>query len=423
MRGWRWVVSVLLTTAAAGAAGAHGQSTEGADRLYGRVSTAGGRVYEGFLRWDKNEGGWSDLLNGSRETAWENRRDAERLDDRGDRGRERGRLEIFGVRISWDRRDDDVPPSSTSGIRFGHLRSLVVSGDDRAYLTLKSGGEVEFEGGSTDIGDGFRGLVVEDPDHGEVSLRWRDLDAIDFLPSPRGAQAPGARRLFGTVTTRDGLVFTGYVAWDMDEILTTDVLDGREDGRDREIPFGRIAAIERQGSSGARVVLRDGDALVLRGSNDVNDGNRGISVSDPELGQATISWEDFEAVSFHPDRGTASRYDDFDGGHPLRGTVWTDDGERLEGYVRWDNDEAWSWEILDGRAGDVDLDVEFGQLRSIRRMGSWGSEVTLLDGRTFELEGSNDVADGNKGIYLTLDDGETVLVPWRDFREVVFSLR
>ena len=94
-----------------------------------------------------------------------------------------------------------------------------------------------------------------------------------------------------------------------------------------------------------------------------------------------------------------------------------------EPTVTWENDEAWSWEILDGQAGDVDLDVEFGQLRSIRRLGSWGSEVTLLDGRTFEMEGSNDVADGNKGLYVTLDDGETVLVPWRAGTAVAFTVR
>ena len=98
-------------------------------------------------------------------------------------------------------------------------------------------------------------------------------------------------------------------------------------------------------------------------------------------------------------------------------------GERLEGYIRWDNDEAWSWEILDGRAGEVQLDVEFGQISRIRRLRSGGAEVTLLDGRTFDMDGSNDVDDGNKGIFVTLGDGETVLVRWSDLREVTFQAR
>jgi hypothetical protein len=70
--------------------------------------------------------------------------------------------------------------------------------------------------------------------------------------------------------------------------------------------------------------------------------------------------------------------------------------------------------------GGVTFDVEFGQIRSIRALGSRSAEVTLLDGRTFELEGSNDVNDDNKGIFVTMGDGDTVLIHWRDFRAVEF---
>ncbi|HSM60293.1 MAG TPA: hypothetical protein VK849_05825 [Longimicrobiales bacterium] len=100
----------------------------------------------------------------------------------------------------------------------------------------------------------------------------------------------------------------------------------------------------------------------------------------------------------------------------------TGDGELLTGWIRWDNDEEHTWEILDGRDGDVDFDIELGRIASIRRLGPRGSEVTLLDGRTFELEGSNDVDDGNKGIFVTLEDGDTVMVPWWDVRRVSFRV-
>jgi hypothetical protein len=207
----------------------------------------------------------------------------------------------------------------------------------------------------------------------------------------------------------------------VDEILGSDVLDGVEDGHDREIPFDRIAAIERAGSSAARVVLQDGEELTLRGTNDVDDDNRGIAVSDPELGQVTVGWDEFDGLRFFPAPSGAGGYDDFDGGYGLWGTVETEDGERLTGWIRWDNDEAWSWELLDGEQADVDFDVEFGRIDRIARRGSWGCEVVLRDGRTFELEGSNDVDDRNKGIYLTPEDGDTMLVEWMDVREVTFS--
>ena len=393
------------------------------DRLYGRVLTAGGETFEGYLRWDRNEGSWADILNGDKEMPWQNSRDAERLDRdyRRDRSR-RHSIHVLGLHISWTDNDNErgYPESSSSGVRMGHLRSIRVLGDHRALLTLKSGEEVEFEGGSTDIGNRLRKLVVEDPERGEVELRWRDLDEVDFMTAPGGEEAPPARRLYGTLRTRDGDEFTGCIAWDTDEILTSDILDGDDRGRSRKIPFDRIAAIERDGASGARVVLRNGEEIVLRGSNDVDSSNRGIAVDDPGLGQVQVEWGDFDEVRFTeiPSRGLG--YDDFDGGSHLAGVVETVDGRTLRGAIRWDNDEEYSWEMLDGRQGDVDFDVEFAQIARISPWGDNAAEVELRDGRTFRLEGSNDVDDTNKGIYVTPEGGETELVRWRDLRQVTF---
>lgn len=414
---------VMVVAAAVAICAVPARAQEGgvADRLYGRVTTAGGSVHEGFLRWDRNEVSWVDVLNGSKEIPWEHVREAERLDARRweDERRERS-VEILGLRISWDGDEEDYPNTATSGIRFGHVRTLEVLGRDRARVTLKSGEEIELSGGSTDLGSGFRGLVVDEPGRGGIELDWRDLETVEFLPVPARAR-PTSERLYGTLRTRGGETFTGFVAWDVDEVLGTDILDGEERGRDRDVPFANIGAIERSGSSGARVVLRNGEEFVLRGTNDVNDGNRGISVSDAALGQVTVPWDEFDEVTFDVVPAGAARYEAFDGGYPLRGTVETRDGESFEGWIRWDNDEAWSWELLDGRVGDVDFDIEMGRIASIRPRGSWGSEVTLHDGRVFELEGSNDVDDGNKGIFVTFENGETVLVRWDDLDEVRFD--
>ena len=411
----------MLTLAAAVwlAAGIGGPSGPAPDRLYGRVVTAAGQVFEGYLRWDRNEGSWADVLNGSKEMPWENVRVAEELGAPVERGRGRS-LRFLGLRISWGEGRGSYPVATTSGIRFGHLRSLAVLGDDRALLTMKSGEEVVLEGGSTDLGDELRGLVVDDPVRGTVELDWMDLDLVDFMEAPGQDFAPEGRRLYGRLQVRGGEAFTGYVAWDVDEILTTDVLDGSEDGQALEIPFGRIAAIERAGADGARVLLWNGEELLLRGTNDVDSGNRGIAIADPGLGEVQVPWEDFEELRFLDAPEEGGGYARFDGGHPLAGTVETLDGEYFSGAIRWDNDEESSWEILDGRDGGVDFDVEFGQVRSVRRDGLRGCEVELVDGRTLRLEGSNDVDGGNKGIFVTLDGGETVLVPWRDFAVATF---
>ena len=391
------------------------------DRLYGRVITAGGDVFEGYLRWDRNEGSWADVLDGSKELPWDNLRDAEELDWEREEGRRERSVNILGLRISWTEDGNHYPSSALSGIRFGHIQRLRVRGDDRALLTLKSGEEVEFSGGSTDLGNSLRDLVVEDAQRGAVELRWRDLDEVEFLPAPPGAEPPAQRRLYGTLYTRSGMEFTGFVSWDVDEILDSDVLDGEERGRDREIPFRRIASIQRAGSSGARVTLDNGDEITLRDSNDVDDGNRGIGISDPGLGYVTVDWDAFRRMEFHQPEDHGAGYADFSGGTYLWGTVVTEDDQRLTGYIRWDNDEEATWEFLNGQHQDVEFSVEFGRIEGIRRLGGWGAEVRLLDGRVFELEGSNDVDDTNKGIYVISEDGEVQLIPWRDFTEVFFA--
>lgn len=409
-----WIVVTALATTAVVPVALEGQ----ADRIYGRITTAAGRTYEGFLRWDLNEASWVDLLNGSKQVPLENQLEAREAGGReGSRDRS---IEFMGVRVSWTEDEDEWPTDHQSGIRFGHLRALRVLDDDAALLTLRSGEIVELTGGSTDLGSDLRGLVVEDATEGVVELRWRDLDRVDFLDAPEGVPAPAANRLHGTLEDRWGKEYTGYVSWDLDETLTSDILDGKVSGRDRKIPFGEIAAVERYGSGAARVTLTNGEELVMDGSNDVDSDNRGIQVSDPGLGQVQVRWGEFEALRFHAPR-EATGYDDFDGGSRLRGTVRTEMGDSHTGWIRWDNDEEYSWEILDGEFRGVVYDVELGLVSRIAKRSNRSAEVTLRDGRVLEMEGSNDVDRNNKGILIELDDGSRVLVDWYDFSEVLFQ--
>lgn len=397
-----------------------GAQDHAADRLYGEVRTAAGQVYEGFIRWDRNEGSWYDILDGTRDV------DAELVAlargaevEENDRARS---VEFLGVRISWNE-DPEGATSAQAGIRFGHVRSLQVAGDDRARLVLRSGQEVELFGGSTDLGSDLRELTVEGRQGAIVELRWRDLDRIDFKDVPSGVR-PASARLYGVVEDRWGNTFEGYVAWDLDEIFGSDVLDGREGRTDHEIAFDRIVSIERLGSSSSLVTLVDGVELELGGSNDVGQGHRGVQISDPELGQIHVPWSAFRVVRFSPAASAGAGRAAFDGGqHPLRGTVETEDGESLTGAVIWDADEGSSWEMLNGEWRGLVFDIEFGRVASIRKRGNRSAEVTLRDGRTFELEGSNDVDRGNKGILVDLGAGEWVAVSWDRFRRLTLEER
>jgi hypothetical protein len=410
---------------------------QGAGRIWGRVETRDGKVLEGFIRWDRNEGSWVDLLNGSKHVSlesvdfrvWNDGADsAEVPPDRV--------IDVQGFRISWPDALEGFPGWVASGVRFGHIRRLVPEGRDSVRLVLKSGQEVALTGGATDLGPEVRKIVVEAPGRREADLEWSDLAAIDFGPAPQGAR-PQGERIHGTVRDRRGDAYTGFIGWDRDKILTTDELVGQGARGERKIPFGRISSVEKTGQ-GVLVVTSDGDTVELTGSEDVTARNDGIDVSDPDLGAVELGWGDFESVRVRPPQ-PAGGDDAFDGGRPLRGTVVTLAGRELAGRIRFDADEASSWEVLDGIRDHVRFDIEFGDIARIvplrlvtggggERAGAdagrgriRGARVTLNDGRVVELEGSNDVDEGNKGVMILGDEAGPrpwILVRWQDVKEL-----
>ncbi|UCC43283.1 MAG: hypothetical protein JSU65_09045 [Candidatus Zixiibacteriota bacterium] len=408
---FRLLVLVAAMVCVAGIA----YAVDNSGRIHGKITTVDGDEFEGMIRWDKNEASWVDVLNGTKEYR---RRDYDRSRSssrRRYRDRSRG-LRLFGLRFNGDLSFS----SSQSGIRFGHIGAMEIVDDDRVVLELKSGEEVELTNGSTDIGTSIREIVIEDSDEGEIEFSWDDIERIDFTRAVTDEPSALGERLYGTLTTRRGIEFTGFICWDVDEVLTKDVLDGETKRRTRKIKFGKIAAIERYSSSAAQVTLDSGEELVLRGTNDVDDSNSGILVLDPGLGQVEVEWSQFDKVTFtEPPRQVS--YDDFDGGRPIKGTVYTEDGDEYTGTIRWDDDEEYTWELLNGEYRRIEFDVEFGLIKQIQKDSYRGSVVTLRDGREFELSDSNDVDEDNKGIFIFTDDGEEIVVDWEDFDRIELS--
>jgi hypothetical protein len=383
-------------------------------RIYGRITTVDDDVFEGFIRWDKNEANWFDVLDGTKELP-----KARKSARRKYREQETS-IELFGITIGKIRHDNwNYSSTAQSGIRFGHIERLDVVDDEHALLVLKSGREIELGQGSSDIGTGIREIIIEDEHEGEIELVWDDIEMVEFMQAPSGSSSNFGERLYGTLTTRRGDEYTGFVSWDVDELFVTDILNGDDKRREHKIKFGKIASIERYSSRGAVVTLVNGDELLLRGSNDVNDDNRGIIISDPGFGQVIVQWDEFDRLDFE-EPPPQPVYRDFDGGRPLKGTVYTEYGESITGTIRWDNDEEYTWEILDGEYHDVQFDIEFGLIQSIEKKSSRSSIVTLWDGRSFHLRGSNDVDKDNKGIFIMLEDGDEIEVDWEDFVRVEF---
>ena len=126
------VLAVLMVAAPAQEPEAEG------GRLYGRVLVRDGQVYEGYLRWDRNEGSWADFLHGTKTIPEANYEEARALG--GDEwAPTRRSFELFGFTISWtEEPEEGWSDEALSAVRFGHLRSIEVLDDDRALLVFKS---------------------------------------------------------------------------------------------------------------------------------------------------------------------------------------------------------------------------------------------------------------------------------------------
>ncbi len=381
-------------------------------RIHGRVITSEGERYDGLIRWDKNEVSWVDMIDCTKELELSKRRykDNEKVKS----------IRIFGIRVGNVKTKGSYNMSAQCAVAFGHLEAIEVIEDDTALLIFKSGEEMEVKAGSTDIGDNIRGIIVEDPDEGEIEFEWDEIDRVEFSQGGYEVYSDYGDRLYGTLTTRKDDTFTGWVVWDADEVLEEDVLDGEQRGRDREIEFGKIRSIERRSSSSARVTLKNGDEITLKGTNDVDSSNRGISIFVEDFGVVKVDWDEFDRIDFE-EAAAPVEYSRFDGGKLLRGTVHTDSGESYTGNIRWDDDEEYTWEVMDTEFRGVEMDIELGNISSIRRKGCCSSIITLWDGHEFKVKGSNDVDDENKGIFVILDSGEEIEIDWDDFDYVEFK--
>jgi hypothetical protein len=392
---WRAMAFVVAGLVAVGAAQAGGE-------IHGTVHTTDGRVLTGAIRWDDSESYWDDLLDGSKPGVI----------------REEGEKRSLRI-LFWKVADLDSNHSSwvrSFSVPFGHLSRIEPLRDESVELTLKDGVVMTVRGWGSDVGPAMGEVVVEDAEQGEEEISWNRIDSIEFGAAVSGSR--DAERLYGTVETTAGS-FTGYILWDRDEAMFEDILDGEEGHRERDVPFGDIASIERASHRSSRVTLRDGEVVELRGTNDVDRDIRGIDVLVEGIGRVTSSWDTFVRVDFVP-APPSRTYETFDGGRLLRAQVITHDGREFVGQVIWDEDEERTWEALDGQSEGLEYDVMFEHIHSIMPGSEESARVRLKGGELLVLEGHKDVTVENEGIVVRPDGGDEVRLDWADVRLVTF---
>ena len=379
--------------------------------LYGRITTVDGATYEGRLRWGGvEEAFWGNYFNGAKpQNPWVAHVPPERIP------KERRPIEIFGIRFGH--REQPINLGRLFMARFGDLARIETSGRD-VRVIFKSEAVVDLDRFSaSDFDDGVR---VWDRKQGVVDLDSLRIRAIQLLPAPPRGDAPD--RLYGTLRTPKG-EFTGFLQWDREECIGSDELNGRTAEGELRLTFDTIRSIARRSSDSALVTLLDGREIVLSGTREVGDGNRGVYVDDPRYGRVLVSWETFEAVEFSPG-GIGPAYGDFPAGGPITGTVTTRAGRRLTGRLVYDLDESDVTETLDAPSHGVYYTIPFGLIASIllpgpEESGAQVARVILHSGEELQLERTGDLGDGNAGMLIFVDGRERPeYLRWTDVKQV-----
>ena len=405
--GWILATSVLGVGDPLGVAGVvEAKDTEG--YLYGRILATSGDSYEGLLRWGGEEAFWDDLFQSAKE-------ELPALDHVPKRARKghKGHFEVFGFKMEWD---GDGALSRQFATRFGDIEKIEVTGDEDATVYMKSGSRYDVSGYANDVGNV---VTVWDESLGKVDLRWRRIDTIEFLPTPSSVR-PEGYRLRGRVETDAG-EFSGFIQWDSQECLSTDILDGNSRDGEIDIEMGRIRSIEKRGNH-SRVELEDGRTLELDGSNDVDSSIRGILVEDERYGRVEVRWSAFNKVVFEDEGGSGRGYGTYRGSGPLEATVFEAGGRELRGPIYFDLDESEGWEFLNGEFTDVEFNIPFETVAEIEPRGGNSSRVRLLSGENIRLSEGQDVSDRNDGVLVFVGGpkGDPEYVPWEDVERIEF---
>lgn len=384
--------------------------------IYGKVITVDDESYTGLIRWGKEEVFWFDMFN-STKIKNENLKylSDEEMDMLSEDTKSWYEQWADG---KWNINMDSDNYTHTFACMFGDIKSLEIKSSNTVILQLKNDDEFKLSGGSNDIG---ASISVLDEEIGLMKLDWDRVIQIEFLQTPKNLKETMGKALHGTVYTNGGK-FTGFIQWDHDERVSTDKLDGDSKNGDVSIEFGNLKAIVKHGD-GCDLVLQSGREMFIDGSNDVDDGNRGIIVNMPAIGRVDIPWDEFEKVLFDVDVNTSGpAYDEYLAAQYLAGVVITKDDEMIAGAIIFDLDEVYNIEILQGNADDIEYLIPFRNIKSVSPKNYKYTRITLTNGEELTLGGSHDVTEENDGVIVLESSKEHSYIPWKEIGEISFKI-
>lgn len=372
--------------------------------IYGKVTTRQGSVYQGIIRWGTQEFFWDDLFNATKiGNPWMKYVKEER--------KKNPTIKIMGFDIYTDIATHQFVT------RFGDIDWIEVKRNETVIMHMKGGSAYEVEG----YGDIGAELEIYDQSLGAVDLNWEKISKIEFMDTPKTVKKPGSR-LYGTLKTPT-MIFTGYIMWDAEECVTSDILDGESKDGMMKIEFGNIRSVKRRSSSSCSVTLKDGREITMEGTNDVDSDNRGIYIEDNNYGKVEVSWGDFTEVVFKDNKDSGDPYRIYKSTGKLKGTVKANRQIFMNVEIVFDLDENEGFEILDGQIDDIKFYIPFRQIVSIVPKGVRYCSVKLINGEELLLEGAQDVSASNDGVILMAPNTDIKYYKWETVEEINFEVK
>ena len=387
--------------------------------MYGTLTTITGDTYTGPIRWGSDEVYWVEMFNAMKTSndfmKFLSKSEVDKLSEEAEGNSWLGiNLNIMSI---WE--DKYSRTNHRFDTRFGDIKSIEPIRSDRARLTLKNGVILEVKKTNhEDIGTTVR---VYDPELGELKFKWSRIEKVDFEEAPGTVEENFGTPIYARVDAGRKGVYTGLIHWGKDERFLEETIDGKDRNGDRAIPFRSIAKIVKR-RDGCDITLRSGREFYITGTEDVNGSNSGIVVNDINIGQVTIPWKAFIEMDILNEQPQGYSFNDFPTSQGLSATVITIDGDKHEGLVAYDLDEAWEFEILDAEDDDVEFKIPMRNIKNIIPKNSSYSTVILRDGTDLLLGDSNDVSDSNSGVLIfTSRDEKPVYIRWSRIDEIIFD--
>lgn len=375
--------------------------------IYGSITTSSGERYSGFMRWGKEELAWHDVFNSVK------LRDKDSQYAREDK--DKSLWEDFSWDISSIWEDKYRETSHTFACFFGDIRAIYPKSGSKLDLELKNGVVIKLEGGSNDVGTT---IYMHDYELGLVKIDWRKIKEIRFSQAPVLIKPPYGDLLYGEVETYKKGSIEGFIKWDLDERVGTDVLDGYNDYGEHEVEFGKIRSIKKH-DNGSWIKLRSGKEFFLRGTNDVNSGNRGIAVYNNNIGRIEISWREFKGLTLLDRVQRGPSYNDFGPPVGIEASVKTYSDDRHDGLIVYDIDEKWEIELIDGDDDYIKYQIPFRNVKAIYPKNKSYSIVYLKDGTQLLLGERQDVSGNNDGLLLFVkSEKKPKHLPWSEIIEI-----